>query len=52
MFYYKNHLGGWYSAKEEISDDDLYCETCCDDDMFLGFFETEQEFLKAHENLI
>ena len=52
MFYYESHLGVWYSKKEKIADEDLYCEICGDGDIFLGFFETEEEFLKEYENRI
>ena len=51
MYYYRSHLGGWYSEFWKVSDDDLYCETCGDADEFLGYFETEEEFLKEYENL-
>lgn len=52
MFYYASHLGGWYAEEVEIPEDDLYCETCGDGDMIIGFFETEEEFLKEYKNLV
>lgn len=51
MYYYQSHLGHWYAEEVEIDEEDLYCETCNDSDYFLGFYETEEEFLEAHENL-
>lgn len=44
LYWYASHLGGViYSSKYKISDDDLYCESCGDSDIYLGRFETEQE---------
>jgi len=47
-YYYENHLGGYYSSEEELDYEDLYCETCCDSDWPLGYYETEEEFLKEY----
>lgn len=38
-YIYESHLGGLYISDEEIPDDDLYCETCGDDDSLI--FEME-----------
>ena len=48
-YYYENHLGGgYYSSEEELDYEDLYCETCGDSDWPLGYYETEEEFLKEY----
>ena len=46
MFYYSNHLGGWYDSDYELTYEETYCETCGDGDCFIGYFKTEEEFLE------
>ena len=46
MYYYENHMGGWYASEIHYDYDDLYCETCGDGDSYIGYYETEEEFLE------
>lgn len=39
VYIYESHLGGLYVSDKEIPDEDLYCETCNDDDDLI--FEME-----------
>ena len=32
MHIYESHLGGFYTSDEEISHDNLYCDSCGDSD--------------------
>ena len=42
--YYVDHLyGGLYSSNRKLSYDETYCDTCGDEDIYLGAFETEEE---------
>lgn len=50
MYVYKSHLGGWWANNRLIPDDELYCETCCDYDMLVGYYDSFKEFLKCNAN--
>ena len=43
MYIYESHLGGLYTALDELDYELLYCEECGDFDMLLGFAETREE---------
>jgi len=45
MYYvYEYHLTGqYYKMNNELTYEDLYCETCGDSDSYQGEFETEEE---------
>lgn len=46
MFYYENHMGGWYSTDHELSYKETYCEECGDSDFLLGEYESDEDFAK------
>ena len=35
MHLYESHLGGYFITENEVSYEDLYCETCGDSDQYL-----------------
>lgn len=39
-YLYESHLGGVYIDNYILSEDDLYCDSCGDGDLFLGGFDT------------
>ena len=50
MYYYAGHLGGWFTSDYELSYEETYCEVCGDGDCLIGYYETEEEFLKDWNN--
>lgn len=42
-YLYDNHLGGFYSTKEQLSNEECYCDFCNDYDAELGEYNTLQE---------
>ena len=45
MYFYDNHLGGFYLLDYFKNYDELLCETCGDSDIYLGFYENATSFL-------
>lgn len=47
MYYlYFSHTGDYFITREELSDEDLYCELCSDYDEFIGEFTTREELIQ------
>lgn len=44
MYLYESHLGGYFITEDEVSYEDLYCETCGDSDQYLCS-GTEEEII-------
>ena len=48
MYIYEDHLNGnLYSTTYELSWKDLYCETCDDTDVFIGEYDSWEDFIKS-----
>ena len=47
---YENHLGGYYTTYEIQTYEETHCETCGDNDWYLGAVETEDEARKLYED--
>lgn len=45
MYFYDNHLGGFYLLDYFKDYGELLCETCGDSDIYLGFYENATSFL-------
>lgn len=45
---YESHLGGWFATDRLISDNELYCETCGDWDVFVGCYDSLKYFLECN----
>ena len=52
VYVYESDLGGYYTSKDRISIDDLYCKQCGDSDWCLGWYNTFREFLQSNANNI
>ena len=47
MYYlYESHTGDFYTTSYELSENELYCDGCCDYDELLGTFNTEKQLKK------
>lgn len=46
MHIYESCTGQIYVTEEEKDFDDLYCETCGDCDMYIGYADTKEEAIK------
>lgn len=42
-YLYENHMGGWYTTEDELTYDELHCETCNDSDYPIGEYTTNAE---------
>lgn len=47
---YESHLGGLYTADEQIELDYLYCETCGDNDWEIGYYEDLSDLWQLVKN--
>lgn len=50
-YIYESHMGGIYASDHLLSDDVLYCETCCDWDRELGYAKNAAEAREILKNL-
>ena len=50
-YVYESHMGGLYTSEESLSFDYLYCETCGDSDMPLGYCENRAEAKELIEEM-
>lgn len=51
QYIYDSHLGGLYTSEEPIPVEWLYCDSCGDSDLQLGFCETREEAKETIEAL-
>lgn len=45
-YLYFSHTGNYFITKEELSDEDLYCELCGDYDELVGDFATREALIQ------
>lgn len=45
MYLYEGHMDGLYLTNNRLSPDELFCETCGDRDIEIGYFENATEVL-------
>lgn len=43
MYIYNGHLGDLYVSPVELDWEDLFCETCGDSDIFIGYATTKEQ---------
>lgn len=48
VYVYESHVGGWFASDTPVPDDELYCETCGDWDMFVGCYDNFKDFLECN----
>lgn len=46
MYLYQSHMGGLYFEEKSLPWENLYCETCGDSDIEIGYFESAVDVLK------
>jgi len=47
MFYlYESHTGEFYTTNYELTENELYCNSCCDSDELISIFNTENQLKK------
>lgn len=46
-YWYMSCLGSVYDSSKTLSQSDLDCDQCGDSDTYIGYFETEEEAIKA-----
>ena len=44
-YLYESHMGGLYLSEYQLDWDDLYCETCGDSDIELGYIENYDDVI-------
>lgn len=52
MYIYESHMGGLFASSDEMSFEELYCETCGDSDSLIGEAESAEdawELLKPND---
>lgn len=45
-FLYETHTGEFFTTNYEITENELYCDCCCDKDEMIGSFNTEKQLKK------
>lgn len=43
MYIYEGHMGGLYVSDEPLDYEQIYCETCGDSDLLIGYVSNREE---------